>query len=109
MLDSRSGAGGDARRQGRSEDELGREASDRVDDRLARRDIAAERAKALGERALDDVDARGEPFSLAQAAAAGPIEADGVDLVEVSQRVVFFSERCDLSDRRDVAVHRIEA
>ena len=32
-----------------------------------------------------------------------------MDLVDIGERVVFFGERHDLGDRRDVAVHRIEA
>ena len=39
------------------------------------RDIAAVRAKALGQRALDDVDAVHQALALADAAAARPIQA----------------------------------
>ena len=96
-------------RQGRGEDELRRIAAHRVDHRRARRDIAAERAEALGERALDDVDPMREPLALAQPPAARAVEADRMDLVDIGHRVVFFGELDDLGDRGDVAVHRIEA
>ena len=37
------------------------------------------------------------------------VHADRMDLVEVGQRVVFVGEVADRGDRRDVAVHRIDA
>ena len=51
----------------------------------------------------------GEALALGDAAAAFAIEADGVDLVDVGQRIPALRRVEDLLDRRDVAVHRIEA
>ena len=39
----------------------------------------------------------------------GPVEADGVDLIEIGQRVVFLGEVADRRDRGDVAVHGVDA
>ena len=72
-------------------------------------DVAAERAEALGQRALDDVDARHDAVALGDAAAARAVKADGMDLVHIGHRVVAFGEIGDRIDRGDVAVHRIKA
>ena len=72
-------------------------------------DIAAEAAERLGERALDHVDAARGAVALADAAAARAIHADGVDLVDISHGAVALGEIADAIDRRDIAVHRIEA
>ena len=72
------------------------------------RDVDAERAEALGERALDHVDAVCQSLALAQAPAARALEADGMDLVDMGHGVVAFRQFHDLGDRRDVrdvAVH----
>ena len=76
------------RRQGRGEDERRRVGAHGVDDLRLARDIAAERAEPLGERALDDVDPVHDAFALADAAAARAVHADGVDLVDIGHRVV---------------------
>ena len=73
------------------------------------RDVAAERPVALGQRALDHVDPVGEPLALGDAAAARAVHADRVDFVDVGHGVVALGELDDLLDRRDVAVHRVEA
>ena len=102
-------AGGDAWRQGRGEDELRRIGADRVDDRFAGGDITADAAEALGERALDHVDAVREAVALADAPAARAVEADRVNFVDIGQRIVALGDLDDRRDRRDVAIHRIEA
>ena len=75
----------------------------------ARRDVAAERAERLGERAFQHVDAMHLPLARADAAAARPVHADRVHLVAIGHRAVFLGEIADRLDRRDVAVHRVEA
>ena len=72
-------------------------------------DIAAHRAEALGERALDHMDARHHAFAFADAAAARAIHADRMHLVDIGHRAIALGERDDVGDRRDIAVHRIEA
>ena len=47
--------------------------------------------------------------ALGNAAAARAVHADRMDFVEVGQRVVLVGEVADRGDRRDVAVHRIDA
>ena len=47
--------------------------------------------------------------ALGDAAAVGAVHADGVHLVEIGQCVVPFGEVAHRGDRRDVAVHRIDA
>ena len=51
----------------------------------------------------------GDAVALGNAAAARAVHADGMDLVEIGQRVVLVGEVADRGDRRDVAVHRIDA
>ena len=48
-------------------------------------------------------------FALAQTSAARTIEADRVHFVDIGQCVVSFGKRDDFADRREVAVHRVEA
>ena len=107
--DRLGGGGGDGRRQGGRENEGRRVGSHRIDDRRARRYIAAEGSKALGERALDNVDASHHAVALGDARPARAIEADGVDLIEIGERAIFLREIDNGCDRRHVAVHRIKA
>ena len=51
----------------------------------------------------------GDAVALGNAAAARAVHADGVDLVEIGERVIFVGEVADRGDRGDVAVHRIDA
>ncbi len=100
---------GDRRRQGGGEDEARRVGAHRVDHRACAGDVTAQRAEGLGQGAFDDVDAPGQSLALGDAAAARSVHADGVDLVDIGHGVVAFGELDDLLDRRDVAVHRIDA
>src|SRR5258708_15942516 len=96
-------------RQGRCKNESGGMGSDRVDDRVAGGDIAAKRPEGLGQRSLDDVDARHHAVLLGNSGAAWPVHADGMHLVQIGHRVIAL---CKVADRRewsDVAVHRIDA
>ena len=91
------------------EDEARRKGADGVAAGAACGDIAAHDAEALGERAVDDVDAMHDAVTLGDAAAARAIKADGVHLVEIGERVVLLGEIADRGDRRDMAVHGIDA
>jgi hypothetical protein len=82
---------------------------DHVDDVPVGRDIAAHDAERLAERAFDHRHAVRDLVTLRNAAAAGAVHADGVDLVEIGDRAVFVGEVADLGDRSHVAVHRIDA
>ena len=109
MADGCGGGGGDGRRQRRGEDEARRIGAHGIDHRAGAGDVAAERAERLGQRAFDDVDAVGQPFAFGDAAAARSVHADGMDLVDIGHGVVALGEVDDLPDRRDVAIHRIDA
>ncbi len=97
------------RRQRGREDEPRRVRADHVDDRLVGADIAAHHADRLAERAFDDRQPLGHTVALGNAAAARAVHADGMDFVEIGQRIVAVGEIANLGDRRDVAVHRIDA
>jgi hypothetical protein len=79
-----------------------------VDRRRGRGDVAADHAECLGQRALHDVDLVEHAVALGHAATAVAVHADGVDLVEVGERVVAMGDVAHLADRRDVAVHRVD-
>ena len=96
------------RGQGGGEDKARAVAAHRVADHVACRDIAAAGAERLAERALDDVDPAVEAAHLRDAAALGAIHADGMDLVEIGQRVILPGQRRDLGNRAGVAIHRID-
>ena len=108
VADRRHDRGADRRRQRGGEDEARRIGAHRVDDVRARRDVAAEAAERLCERAFQHVDAMHLPFARADAAAARAVHADRVHLVAIGHRAVFLGEIADRLHRRDVAVHRIE-
>ena len=108
MPDRDSRCGGNRGRKSGCEDEAGRKGAHGIHDRARAGDVAAQRAERLCQRALDNVDAVGEAALFGDAAAAQPVHADGMNLVDVGHRVVFFSEVGDRCDRRDVAVHRID-
>ena len=78
-------------------------AAHRVDSRRRGRDVAADAAEALGERALDHVDPVHHAVALGDAATALAVHADGVDLVEVGHRAVAVGE---VADRRRSARRR---
>ena len=100
---------GDGRRQGGGEDEGGRIRAHRIDDRAIRGNIAAERAKTFGERALDDIDFVHHAVAFGNAAAARAIKADRMDLVHIGHRMIAMREIGDLANRRNIAMHGIKA
>ena len=102
-------AGGDRWRQRRREDEARGVGADRVAEVLAAGDVAAHNAETFGQRAVEDVDARGLAVAFGYAAAARAVHADGVHLVDVGERVILLGEVADLFDGGDVAVHRVHA
>ena len=48
------------------------------------------------------------PIALRDPGATLAVEPDGVDLVEIGHRPVFFGDVADLGDRGEVSVHRVE-
>ena len=72
-------------------------------------DIAAEAAERLGERAFEDVDAVHDAVAFGDAAAARTVHADRMNLVDIGHGAIALGEIADLRQRRDVAVHRIQA
>ncbi len=109
QVPDRCGCGGaDRRRQRGREDEAGSIAAHGIDQRRARRDVAAQAPECLGERALDHVDARMRTLQLGLAASARPVHSDRMHLVGIGHGAVAFGEIADGPDRRDVAVHGVE-
>ena len=98
VADARDRARGDRRRQRGREDEARRVGADRIADVARGGDVAAHDAEALGERAVDDVDPAHDAVALGEAAAARPVQADRVHLVEVGERAVLL--RRDRRSRR---------
>src|SRR5690606_36951030 len=106
--DAGDGAGGDRRRQGGGEDEAGSEGAHEVAQGGGGGDVAAHDAEGLAKGALDDGETVHQPFAFGDAAAARPVQADGMDLVEIGHGAVALGDVDDLGDRRDVAVHRVD-
>src|SRR6266404_2382131 len=73
------------------------------------RNITAETAERLCERAFDNVYAVHHALALGDAPAMGPIHSDRMNLVDVSQRTIPLREIADLMQRRYIAVHGIKA
>ena len=109
MLDGGGRRGADRRRQRGGEDEARRVGAHRVDQLGRAGDVAAEAAERLGQGTLDDINPMRRIVALGDAAAARAVHADRVHFVDIGHRVVFVGEIADRVDRRDVAVHRIEA
>ena len=72
-------------------------------------DVAAEAAERLGERAFQNVDAVHDAVALGNAAAARTIHAHRMNLVDIGHGAIALGEIADLRQRRDIAVHRIQA
>ena len=102
-------ASGDGRCQRGGEDEARCIRADGVAAGAARGDITAHHAEALGESAIDDVDAVHHAVAFGDAAAARTVQADRMHLVEISERAICLGEVADGGDRRDMTVHRIDA
>ena len=100
---------GDRRRQGRRENEPGSVGTDGVYQRPRAGNVAAERAKGFCQSSLDDIDPSHDPIPLCNAGATAPIHADSVHLVEIGHGAVARRKVADRLERRDVAVHRIDA
>ena len=109
MPDRGGRRGADRRRQSGGEDEARRVGAHRVAELGAGRDIAAEAAERLAERAFDHVDARHHAVALGNAGAARAIHADRMHFVEIGHGAVLFGEIADRADRRDIGIHRIDA
>ncbi len=109
VLHRRQDSGDQHRAERGREDEAGGVGTDAVDDLLVGRDIAAHHPECLAQRALDQVDPVCGLLALGNPAAAGAVHADGVHLIDIGQRVVSFGQVADRVDRRDVAIHRIDA
>src|SRR5262249_50338838 len=73
------------------------------------RDIAAEAAERLRQRAFEHVDTVHDAITLGDTAAAWPVHADRMDLIDIGHGAIALSEIADLLERRYVAVHRVKA
>src|SRR3546814_14504340 len=81
--------------------------ADHVDDIPVGGDIAAHHAERLAQRALDNVDAVRRLVAVGDAAAARAVHADGMNLVAIGERVVFFGQIADRVDRRRSEERRV--
>ena len=88
MPDRRRGRGTDRRRQSGGEDETRSIGTHRIDQRGASRDVAAEAAERLGERAFDHVDPVHGAVARGDAGAARAVHADRMHLVEIGHGAV---------------------
>ena len=95
----------DRRRQRGREDEAGRVGAHGIDEICVRRDITAETAEGLGERALYDIDTRHRAVPLGDPAAPRPIHTNGVNFVDIGQCPVALRQIADAVQRRNVTVH----
>ena len=86
----------------------GRKAAHEIAQRGRARDIAADHAERLGQRALDHGEPVAQAFALGDAAAARAVEADRVHLVEIGHGAMRVGDVAKFRDRRDVAIHRID-
>src|SRR6476620_3522041 len=109
MPDRSKRAGNDGRCERSGEDEARRIRADGVAAGFACGDVAAHHAETLGKGAVNYVDTMHDAVPLGDAAAARAIKTDGVNLVEIGERVVHLGEIAEFLDRRDVAVHGIDA
>ena len=108
MPDAGQRAGGDRRRQRGGEDEAGGKAADEIADRGRCRDIAADHAERLRQRAFDHGQAMAHALAVGDAAAVRAVETDAMHLVEIGHGVVGVRDVAEFRDRRDVAIHRID-
>src|SRR5690606_7482757 len=91
------------------EDESARIGADEIDKPRRTGDVAADDPEGLAERAFYDVDPVHQALAFGDAAAARAVHADRVDLVQIGERAVLLGYFDDLANRRDVAIHRIDA
>src|SRR6202011_4109013 len=80
-----------------------------VDEQSRAGDIAAHDPKSLCKRSLDQSHAMGHTIACGNTAATRAVQHDRVDLVEVSDCTVSFCNVADCRDRRDIAVHAVDA
>src|SRR5262245_36299833 len=95
VADAGNGPCGNGRRQRGGENESRSVGADGVTEVAARGDVPAHDAEALGERAVDDVDAAHDSVTLGKSAGTGSVEPDGVHFVEVGEGAVF---SCQIAD-----------
>ncbi len=107
VADAGGGGGGDGRRQRGGEDETGGVTADEVNDVPGGGDVAANDAVGFGQGAFNDVHLGCDAVTLADAAAARAVHADGVHFIQVGEGVVLFGDGDDVGDGRDVAVHGV--
>ena len=106
---ARQHAGDQHGRERGGEDEAGRIAADHIDDHLVGRDIAAHDPERLAQRPFDDGQPIRDIVAFRNAAAARAIHAHGMDFVKIGERIELIRQVADFRDRRDVAIHRIDA
>ena len=107
MAHTRQGGRNRGRRQRGGENEARGRGADEIDDLAIGSDVAAMAAKALGQRALDDINTMRHMVTLRHATTLGAIHANRMHLVQIGQRAVFFGDVADAANVGDIGIHRI--
>ena len=107
MADTGQSASDNDRRQRGGENKARGIRAHRIDQICLGGNIAAHQAKALGERPLDDINPVSHPVALGDAAALGPVKPNGMHLVQIGQRAIFFGQVANCANWGNIAVHRI--
>ena len=85
------------------------EVPDRIDDIGIRRDITAETAECLRERALDHINTMQRAFTGGDAGPARSVHAGRMDLIDIGHGAIALGEAADAVYRCYVTVHRVES
>ena len=109
MPDARQRAGCNRRRKRRREDEARSKRPDGVTASTAGGNVAAHHPEALGQRPVDDIHAIHDAVALGDATSARTVHAHGMNLIEIGDRPVLLGKSADLTDRRNRAIHRVDA
>src|SRR5580693_301542 len=95
-------------RQRRREDETGGKAAYEIAQRHRARDISADHPERFRQGAFNHRQLLTMAVTLGNATAAWTVQPDRMHLVEISHRTMRGGDIAKLSDRRDVAIHRID-
>ena len=108
VVDGGKGPGGDGRWQRGGENEAGGETAHEIHEIARGRDIAADGAEGLGQRSLNDVHLFHDALALGHAAAAVPVHAHGVNLVEEGKGVIALGQLHNFRNGAEIAIHGID-
>ena len=105
VRNGRCGGGCNCRGQRRGENKALRKAAQEIDHRDGTGDIAADASECLAQSAFDQGDTVHQAAFLSDTAAAWPVHAHCVDLIDIRHRAVLLADIKDFFDGGDIAVH----